>query len=82
MNYPVLFEKIVSPDFPPGHYHAHIPALGLTTHGPGIDGARAAAVDLAELWISEKAANGETVNEPGDCLLGTLEICGHALQSA
>lgn len=68
MNYPVLFEKIVSPDFPPGHYYAHIPALGLTTHGLGIDGARAAAVDLAHLWISEKTANGETVNEPGDCL--------------
>jgi predicted RNase H-like HicB family nuclease len=82
MNYPVLFEKIVSPDFPSGHYYAHIPALGLTTHGLGIDGARAAAVDLAHLWISEKTANGETVNEPGDCLLGTVEIPDDALQSA
>ena len=82
MNYPVLFEKIVSPDFPSGHYYAHIPALGLTTHGLGIDGARAAAVDLAELWIGEKTANGEAVSAPGDCLLGTLEISGHALQSA
>ena len=80
MNYAVLFEKIVSPDFPAGHYYADVPALGLTTHGVGIDGARAAAADLARLW--KKTANGEAVAEPGDCLLGTLEIPDDALQSA
>jgi predicted RNase H-like HicB family nuclease len=82
MNYPVLFEKIVAPDFPSGHYYAHIPALGLTTHGSGIEGARASAIDLARLWIAEKIANGEPVREPGDCLLGTVEISDDALQSA
>ena len=82
MNYPVLFEQIVSPDFPTGHYYAHLPALGLTTHGQGIEGARAAAIDLALLWIAEKAANGESVNVPGACLLGIVEISDDALQSA
>lgn len=82
MNFPVLFEKIVSPDFPAGYYYAHVPALGLTTHGLGIEGAKVAAADLAQLWIAERVANGETVAEPADCLLGTLEIPDHALQSA
>lgn len=82
MNYPVLFEKIISPDFPSGHYYAHIPSLGLTTHGLGIEGARAAAIDLGRLWIAEKIANREPFGEPGDCLLGTVEISENALQSA
>jgi predicted RNase H-like HicB family nuclease len=82
MNYPVLFEKIDSPDFPVGCYYVHVPALGLTTHGMGIDGAKAAAADLVRLWIAEKAANGETIAKPADCLLGTLEVSDDALQSA
>jgi predicted RNase H-like HicB family nuclease len=82
MNYPVLFERITSADFPAGYYYAHLPTLGLTTHGIGIDGAKAAATDLARLWIAEKQSNGETVSEPADCLLGTLEISDDALQSA
>ena len=81
MNYPVLFEKIESADFEPGYYYAHLPTLGLTTHGLGVEGARAAALDLARLWIGEKRANGETVAS-GDCLLSTLEIPEDALQSA
>jgi len=82
MNYPILFEKIEEPDFPAGHYYAHLPTLGLTTHGFGVEGARAAALDLARLWIGEKRANGETVPSSSDCLLSTLEIPEDALQSA
>lgn len=82
MNYPVLFEKIEAGDFAPGFYYAHLPTLGLTKHGLGIEGARAAALDLARLWIGEKRANGETIPSSSDCLLSTLEIPEDAFQSA
>lgn len=61
MNYGVVFEKMNEASFPPDFYYAHVPALGLTTHGPGIGGARAAVLDLVQLWISEKKANGESL---------------------
>ena len=53
MNYPVIYEKIEDVDFPKGYYYAHIPTLGLTTHGKGIEGAKSAALDLLKLWITE-----------------------------
>lgn len=59
MSFGVLFEKVTDTDSPPGYYYAHVPSLGLTTHGLGIDGARKAAADLVGLWIAEKQANGE-----------------------
>lgn len=62
MNFGILFERIMEKDFPPGHYYAHVPSLGLTTHGSGIEGARAAAADLVKLWLAEKKANGEPVS--------------------
>jgi len=61
MNYSVVFEKITERDFPPGHYYAHIPSLGLTTHGLGVEGARAALRDLLQLWLAEKKAHGEPI---------------------
>lgn len=61
MTYSIIFEKITDGSLPPGHYYAHIPALDLTTHGLGIDGAKKAAIDLIELWIIEKKANGEEI---------------------
>ena len=60
MNCPILFEKIEAGDFPQGYCDAHLTTLGLTKHGPGVEGAFAAALDLARLWIDEKRANGET----------------------
>jgi len=74
MHYGILFEKIEETDFPAGYYYAHVPALGLTTHGLGIEGARDAAVDLIKLWIAEKKANGEPVNMPSAALYSTVEI--------
>jgi predicted RNase H-like HicB family nuclease len=60
MTYGILFEKVETAELPPGFYYAHVPALGLTTHGEGIEGARAAAEDLVKLWLSEKKAAGES----------------------
>ena len=61
MIYGIVFEKVQDPDFPSGYYYAHIPSLGLTTHGRGITGARKAAKDLLTLWLAEKKANHEQV---------------------
>jgi predicted RNase H-like HicB family nuclease len=61
MNFGILFERIMEKDFPPGYFYAHVPSLGLTTHGLGIEGARAAAADLVKLWLAEKKANSEPI---------------------
>ena len=82
MNLGVLFERIEDRDFPPGHYYAHIPSLGLTTHGLGIEGAREAARDLSRLWIAEKRSNQESVPGTGELFYSTLELSEDALQGA
>jgi hypothetical protein len=82
MNFGVLFEKVTDKDFPPGHFYAHVPSVGLTTYGLGIDGARAAAADLLPLWIVEKHANGEPTPPSGETLFSTLELPADAFQSA
>lgn len=74
MIYSVVFEKINDPEFPAGYYYAHIPALDLTTHGLGIDGAREAATDLVQLWIEEKRFNNEAVHIEGESLYAHIEI--------
>ena len=50
-------ERDESGELPPSFYYAHVPALGLTTHGEGIEGARAPAEDLVKL-LSEKRSSG------------------------
>lgn len=82
MNFGVLFERVTDADFPAGYYYAHVPSLGLTTHGLGIDGARHAAMDLAQLWLAEKKANGDPVVASTDILFSTIELPDDALQSA
>lgn len=82
MRFSVVFEKVADPDFMPGFYYAHIPSLGLTTHGSGIEGARQAAVDLLRLWLAEKRAQGERIADSSEPLFTTLEISEDALQSA
>ncbi|MBA4147000.1 MAG: type II toxin-antitoxin system HicB family antitoxin [Verrucomicrobia bacterium] len=82
MNIGVLFEKVEDPGFPPGFYYAHVPSLGLTTQGEGIDNARKAAIDLVQLWIAEKKASGEPIPSGSEILFSTLEIPDDALQSA
>ncbi len=74
MTYSVIYEKVTEQEFPSGYYYAHIPALDLTTHGLGIEGAREAAMDLARLWIEERKANGEPVPKESDVLYSRIEI--------
>lgn len=81
MTYGILFEKIQNSELPSGCYYAHVPALGLTTHGEGIEGARAAAEDLVKLWLTEKRAAGESVEAPSEILFSTIEVPESALQS-
>jgi predicted RNase H-like HicB family nuclease len=78
----ILVEKTESADLPAGYYYAHVPALGLTTHGEGIEGARAAAEDLIKLWLAEKRAAGEMINLPTEVFFSTVEIREDAVQGA
>lgn len=82
MNLGVLFERVQDAGFPAGYYYAHIPTLGLTTHGLGVEGARAAALELAGLWLAEKHAQGEPCPTTSEILFSTLELPDDALQSA
>lgn len=82
MTYAILLERIEDQSFPSGYYYAHIPSLGLTTHGLGVDGAREAARDLLNLWISEKKSSGEDLPSPGEFFFSTIELADDALQSA
>ena len=74
VRYSLIIEPVRDPDFPPGYYYAHVPALDLTTHGEGIEGARAAAADLIRLWVDEKRARGETVPRESDSFYAQVEI--------
>ena len=82
MNYGILFERIDEKDFPAGHYYAHVPALGLTTHGLGVEGAREAACDLLRQWVAEKRAHHEAVPPPTEFFFSTLELPDDGVQSA
>lgn len=74
MQYSVLIEAVTDPDFPQGYYYAHIPSLGLTTHGFGVEGAKIAACDLIGLWIAEKKARGEVVPREADSYFSRIEV--------
>ncbi|MBP1779670.1 MAG: hypothetical protein H6Q86_5681 [candidate division NC10 bacterium] len=73
MRYAVLLEPVEEPGFE-GCYYAHIPALDLTTHGIGVDGALLAARDLAEAWVAERRGHGESVPAETTALLGHIEL--------
>jgi predicted RNase H-like HicB family nuclease len=74
MQYSILIEAVTDPGFPPGYYYAHIPALDLTTHGLGIEGAKAAARDLIGAWIEERKAHGEAITREADSYFAHIEI--------
>jgi len=82
MTYAILVEKTRSGELPAGFYYAHVPALALTTHGHGIEGARTAAEDLIKLWLAEKKAAGEAIDLPSEFFFSTVDISESALQSA
>ena len=73
MRYSVFLEPIDETEFQ-GYYYAHIPALDLTTHGQGIQGALTAARELVEGWVAEKRARGETVPKETESLIGHIEV--------
>lgn len=81
MNYSILIEKIDDGSLPDGYYYAHIPALDITTHGHGIDGAKKAAQDIVELWIKEKKAHSEKVPAESESFFSKIEV-SDALLSA
>jgi predicted RNase H-like HicB family nuclease len=74
MRYSVLVEPVEEAENLPGFYYAHVPSLGLTTHGDGVEGALAAARDLIHLWVDEKRAAGENPAPARESLLATVEV--------
>jgi len=74
MRYSVLVEPVEDSENLPGAYYAHVPSLGLTTHGSGVEGALAAARDLIHLWVEEKRAAGEHPVPARESLLATVEV--------
>ena len=74
MQYSILYEAINDPGFPPGYFYAHIPTLDLTTHGLGIDGAKAAAQELIRVWIETKRGHGETVPVEAESFFSRIEV--------
>ena len=74
MRYPVMLERIPDEEKMPGYYYAHVPSVGLTTHGLGMEGALEAARDLLALWNEEKRAHGEPVTAAPEAVLATVEV--------
>lgn len=67
-KFTVIYEPIKDKNFDAGYYYAHIPALGLTTHGFGLDGAKAAASELLDVWVDD------SIDENNDIFVSTLEV--------
>ena len=78
-HYSILFQEIVETGFPKGWYYAHIPALNLTTHGEGLEGARAAAYDLVKLWMEEKRSQGEEIPVESTVFFSQIDVPDAAL---
>lgn len=74
MRYAVMLERLPDSEGMPGYYYAHVPSLGLTTHGRGMEGALDAARDLVSLWVEEKREHGENVSAQTEAILATLEV--------
>jgi predicted RNase H-like HicB family nuclease len=73
MRYSVFLEPVEEAGFE-GLYYAHIPVLDLTTHGVGVEGALAAARELAEAWVAEKRAHGDPLPVETTALIGHIDI--------
>lgn len=74
MKYAVMIEPVEESEGMPGFYYAHVPSLGITTHGERIEGAMNAARDLISLWVEEIRAGGKDPQAPGESILATLEV--------
>ena len=73
MRYSVFLEPIKEAEFQ-GYYYAHVPALDLTTHGQGMEGAITAAQELVEAWIAAKRQHGEAIPVESQSLIAQIEI--------
>ncbi|MCX6155714.1 MAG: hypothetical protein NT007_16295 [Candidatus Kapabacteria bacterium] len=78
MKFGVVLEKMNKSELGDGYYYAHVPSLGLTTHGLGIEGALSNSNDLVKLWIDEKKANNEEIIHSNEELFTTFEIGEYA----
>jgi predicted RNase H-like HicB family nuclease len=74
MRYPVMLERIPDEEGMHGYYYAHVPSLGLVTHGMGMEGALEAARELVTLWNEEKRSHGEPVIAAPEAILATVEV--------
>ena len=79
MRYSVLIESVDEAGFQ-GYYYAHVPALDLTTHGQGIEGALQAAQELVEAWVAEKQARGETIPRERQSVMAHIEVADAILR--
>lgn len=73
MRYSVFLEPVEEAGFD-GFYYAHIPVLDLTTHGPGVGGALAAARDLDRAWVAEKRCHGDPLPVETTALIGHIDL--------
>lgn len=80
MRYTVILEPTNETD-QPGWYYAHIPALDLTTHGLGLEGAMAAARDLVTGWVAELRKNGQPVPVETQGFVSHIEIPDDAIHA-
>jgi predicted RNase H-like HicB family nuclease len=81
MRYTILLEPTNEADNP-GWYYAHIPALDLTTHGLGLEGAMEAARDLVSGWVAELRSRGEEVPIERQGFVSQIEISDDAIHAA
>lgn len=81
MRYTVVLEPTGEADHP-GWYYAHIPALDLTTHGLGVEGALEAARDLVAGWLAELRARGEKAPVETQAFISQIEVSEDALHTA
>ena len=81
MRYTVLLEPTNEPENP-GWYYAHIPALDLTTHGLGPQGALDAARDLVIGWLAELRHAGKEIPIETQSFVSQIEIPDDAIYAA
>jgi predicted RNase H-like HicB family nuclease len=74
MTYTIIYEKINDALLGEGYFYAHLPALDLTTHGLGIEGAKAAALELLKMWLEEKKANNEPIIREEESFYSKIEL--------
>lgn len=73
LRYTVVLEPTREPEHP-GWYYAHVPALDLTTHGEGVEGALEAAQDLIAGWIAELREAGKPVPVEDGAFVTHVEV--------